>query len=181
MLLGPFSVLPFFCIAVTPNAENNRQTECTVNPLHPTSTGKLQVSQPLTLHSVINSSYLALFRSFASPHLSSKGTVNSMMTIFFISADHKTMSGLKCVGTISRNLSFLSGSTSSCQSLAWPKIPLFVLFIMFPLVVFPSLTNCICIGYFFRVITYLRCFSITTANSRSTLLCRHGNLPCDER
>ena len=56
---------------VTPsNAENNLQTDCAGNPLHPTSTGKLQVCQPLPLHSVSNSSYLALFRSFASPHTS---------------------------------------------------------------------------------------------------------------
>ena len=113
---------PIFCAAVllhrlvTPNAENNRQTDCAGNPLHPTSTGKLQVCQPLPLHSVINSSYLALFRSFASPQLSFQGTVNSMMMIFFIAADHKTMSGLKFVGTISGNLSFLSRYTSSCHS-----------------------------------------------------------------
>ena len=91
---------PILCAAVllhrpvTPNAENNRQTDCAGNPLHPTSIRKLQICQPLPLHSVINSSYLALFRSFASPHLSSQGTVNSMMMIFFIVADHKTMSSL---------------------------------------------------------------------------------------
>ena len=165
---------------VTPNAENNCQTDCAGNPLHPTSTGKLQVCQPLPLHSVINSSYLALFCSLALPHISSQGMVNSMMMIFFIAADHKTMSGLKFVGTISGNLSFLSSFTSCCQSLAWSKIRFLVLLLMFPLVVSPSLTNCICIGFFFRVLTYFRCFSITSANSRSTLLCRRVYLLCDK-
>ena len=123
-------------------------------------------------HSVINSSCLALFCSFASPHLSSQGTVNSMMMIFIV-ADHKTMSGIKFVGTISGNLIFQSRSTSSCQSLAWSKIPLLVLLIMFPIVVSPSYTNWIWIDFFFRVLTPFRCFSIASANSRSTLLCRH--------
>ena len=124
---------PILCAAillqhpVTPNAENNRQTDCAGNLLHPTSTGKLQVCQPMPLHSVINSSYLALFRSFAPPHLSYQETVNSMMTISFIAADHKTMSSLTFVGTISGNLSFLFRSTSNCQSSAWSKIPLLVL------------------------------------------------------
>ena len=139
---------PILCAAVllhrpfTANAENNRQTDCAGNPLHPTSTGKLQVCQPLSLHSVINSSYLALSRSFASPHLSSKGTVNPMMTIFFIAADHKTMSCLKFVGTISGNLSFLSRSTSSFQS------TLGIVQYVYPYC-FPSLTNCIYTGFFF--------------------------------
>ena len=63
---------PILCAAVllhrpvAPNAENNHHTDFAGNPLHPTSTGKFQVCQPLPLHSVINSSCLALF-CFATP------------------------------------------------------------------------------------------------------------------
>ena len=51
------AVWPILCAAVllhrpvTPDAENNRQTDSAGNPLHPTSTGKLQVCQPLHLPS----------------------------------------------------------------------------------------------------------------------------------
>ena len=40
---------------VNHDAENNRQTDCAGNPPHPASTGKLQICQPMHLHTVINS------------------------------------------------------------------------------------------------------------------------------
>ena len=175
LLLGPFSVLPFFCIAQSLLMQKTTAKLIVLGILYiPPLLGSSKSANPClcTLSSIHH-----IWPSSA--QLSSQGTVNSMMMIFIV-ADHKTMSGLKFVGTISGNLSYLSRSTSSCQSLAWSKIPLLVSFIMFPLVVSPSLTNCICIGFFFRVLTSLRCFSITSANSRSTLLCHHVYLPCDK-
>ena len=142
---------PILCIAVllhrpvTPNAENNRHMDWAGNSLHPTTTGKLYVCQHLSHHSATSGSYFALFRSIASLHISSQGTVNSMIMIFcqvlymFI--------GTICLGTLNN---FLSKSTPSCQSLASYKIP-DLLYSRFCLdVVVPnSFTNGICTGFFF--------------------------------
>ena len=59
-----FATWPILCAAVllhrlvTPKAENNRRTDCAGNPLHPTSTGKLQVSSLFLNHSANSRSTL---------------------------------------------------------------------------------------------------------------------------
>ena len=96
LLLGPFSVLPFFCIAQSLLMQKT------------TAKAKLIVLGILYIQPLLGSSRSAnpclctlssthhVWPSSASPHLSSQGTVNSMMLIFIV-ADHKSMSGLKFV------------------------------------------------------------------------------------
>ena len=96
-MLGPFSVLPFFCIAQSFLMQKTTAKLIVLGILYiQPLLGSSRSANPClcTLSSIHH--YLALFRSFASPHLSSQGTVNSMMLIFIV-ADHKSMSGLKFV------------------------------------------------------------------------------------
>lgn len=74
-------------------------TDCAGKPLQPTSTGNSQVCPPLSLHCWTRSRFLVVFLSEASSHPSSHGTVSSIRMIFFVSSDHRTMSGLRDVWT----------------------------------------------------------------------------------
>ena len=94
------------CRPVTHSAENSRHTDRAGDPLHPISTGKFRVFQPLSLHSNRSSSYFDLFLSLVSSH----GTVNSMTMVFFV--DQSMMSDLRLVGTMSGNLLLTLLSTS---------------------------------------------------------------------
>ena len=85
------------------------------------------------------------------------------------------MSGLRLVGTISGNCSFLPRSTSNSQSLTWFDIP--DLFSLLFWHISPSFTNRILISLFLVCFASFLCISITSASSRSTWLCRHVYLP----
>ncbi|KAH3750757.1 hypothetical protein DPMN_185288 [Dreissena polymorpha] len=56
-------IVVFLTLPSAPSAPNIFHTYCDGNPLHPTSTGKIHVFQPLSLHTSARSWYLAFFSS----------------------------------------------------------------------------------------------------------------------
>ena len=116
--LGAFSVacpsLPtalHLSRALIPRLLSILHTDWAWNPLHPISTGNSQILQPRLLHYSCNLVYFAIFRSYASSHLVSQGTVSSTIISFLWFGHHITMSGICAVWMMFGNTSCFPRST----------------------------------------------------------------------
>ena len=99
-----------FSLPVVPTAVISRHIDCEQDPLTPTLAGNSQVRHPRCLQRSRSSMYFACFLSYASSHCVSHGTVSSIMVILPV-LDHRTISGLKVVWTMSGKTSLLPRST----------------------------------------------------------------------
>ena len=104
----------FLSPALIPSLPSILHNDWAGNPLHSISTGNSQVHQPRLLHCSCSSVYLAIFRSYASSHLVSQGTVSSTITSFLSFEDHiRTMSGLCAMWRMFEKLAVSLGLLSS--------------------------------------------------------------------
>ena len=102
-------VLPFMPPPNTAMSDRALQSDLEVNPLAPTSIGRLHAFQPLFQHCSSKSSYFNFFLSWASSICSSQGIINSHIRIFF-SLLENIKSGRKDVFTM------CSGKNQSCYN-----------------------------------------------------------------
>ena len=124
--MSPIAFLrPCPCV---PYCSKNLPVDVAMIPLQPTSTGSTEAFHPRYFTSSIMTEYLFFFLSYDSSTAVSHGTVSSIKCTTFLSIDHKTMSGLRLVVTIS------CGKTSLCSRSTWrfqSLAPVCKLFFMF--------------------------------------------------